>query len=101
MLELLLLVLAVILGTLLVTLLLLRLTRNRFKLLRLLPLIPVGILWGLAWYDYTSGGFFGDLAAFVDFIAGLLVLLGWALAFAIVFIKRRKTKCQNENCSGS
>lgn len=95
MLELILLILAVILGTLLLTLLLCRLTRNRLKFLRGLPLVGVGTLWGLAWYDYTSGGFFGDLAAFVDFIAGALVLLGWILAFVIVFLKRRKAKCQN------
>lgn len=101
MLELILLILAVILGTLLVTLLLCRLTRNRFKLLRLLPLLGVAALWGLAWYDYTSGGFFSDLAAFVDFIAGALVLLGWAVAFIIVFLKRRKAKCQNGENSDS
>lgn len=99
--ELILLILAVILASCLVTLLLCLLTRNRLKFLRFLPLLGVGALWGLAWYDYTSGGFFGDLAAFVDFIAGALVLLGWAAAFLIVFLKRRKTKCQNEENSGS
>lgn len=101
MLELVLLILAVILGTLLVTLLLCRLTRNRFKPLRSLPLLGVAALWAQAWYDYTSGGFFGDLAAFVDFIASLLVLLGWAVALVLVFLKRRKRKCPKEENSGS
>ena len=100
MLELVLLILAVILGTLLVTLLLCRLTRNRFKFLRSLPLLGVAALWAQAWYDYTSGGFFSDLAAFVDFIAGVLVLLGWAVAFIIAFLKRRNAKCQKEENSG-
>ena len=99
MLELILVALAFFLGGLLPTLLLCRLTRNRLKFLRFLPLLGVAVPWGLAWYDYTSGGFFGDLAAFGDFIAGVLVLLGWAVAFLIAFLKRRNAKCQKEESS--
>lgn len=101
MLELILLALAFFLGSLLLTLLLLRLTRSHLKPLRLLPLLGTAALWVLAWYDYTSSGWFSDLAAFADFIAGVLVLLGWAAAFIIVFLKRRRAKCQNGENSGS
>ena len=101
MLELILLALAFFLGGFLITLPLLRLTRSRWKVLRFLPLLGTAALWVLAWYDYTSGGWFNDLAAFLDFIAGVLVLLGWAAARIIVFLKRRKAKCPNEENSGS
>ena len=98
--ELVLLTLATILASFLVTLLLCHLTRNKFRSLRLLPLLPMVALWGQAWYEHTSGGFFGDLAAFVDFIGGLLILLGWGIALVLVFLKRRKAKCQKEEHSG-
>ena len=102
MLELVLLILALFLGGLLVTLLLLRLTRNRFKPLRLLPFLPVGYLWICAWQEYSAPGFFSGLAAFFNFFAGALILLGWGLAFLIVFFtKRRKAKCQKEENSAS
>ena len=100
-LELILLALAFLVGSLLVTLLLLRLTRNCFKILRLLPLAGVVVLWVLAWQDYNSAGWFSGLAAFADFAAGLLVLLGWGLAFAVLYWKRRRTRCRNEEDSGS
>lgn len=96
MLELILLALAFLLGGLLVTLLLIRLTRSRPKVLRLLPLLGTASLWALAWYDYTNGGWFSELAAFADFIAGVLVLLGWGLAFGITAWKRRSSRCPKE-----
>ena len=99
--ELILLILAFILVSLLVTLLLCRLTRTRLKFLRALPLLGVAGLWAQAWYDYNHGGFFGDLAAFVDFIGGLLILLGWVIALVLVFLERRKAKCQKEENSAS
>ena len=101
MLELIFLALALFLGGLLFTLPPLRLTRSRLKVLRFPPLMVTAAPCELAWYDHPSGGWFSDLAGLADFAAGLLVLLGWALAFLIVFRKRRKRKCQNGESSGS
>ena len=101
MLELILVALAFFLGGLLPTLLLCHLTRNFLKLLRHLSLLGTATMWWLAWYEYTNGGWFSELAAFADFVAGALVLLGWGLALGIARMKRRNAKCQTEENSGS
>ncbi len=86
--ELLLLALAFFLGGLFVQLLLLHLTQNRMKWLRFLTLAAPAGMCVLAWQDYTSSGFFSELAAFVDVCVGLLILLGWAAAWGIFKLKK-------------
>lgn len=86
MLELLLPALACFGGSGLVTLLLLRLTREKLRLLRLLPLLAAAALWVLAWQEARTPSIFGGLnglAALGKAIGGGLILLGWAVPLLI------------------
>lgn len=81
-------------GSWLVTLLLLRLSRERLRFLRLLPLLAVLALWALAWKEYHAPSLFGGLntlAALAKAAGGVFVLIGWAIPMMLHFWKRRRT----------
>ena len=91
--ELILLALAFLAGGFLAELLLLHLTKSRWKWLRALPLLAVAGLWWLAWIDYNRPTFFigmNELAAFVDVAAGTLILFGCGLAWLMFHRKNEK-----------
>lgn len=97
--ELILLALAFWAGGFLAELLLLRLTRTKWKVLRALPLLVVVGLWWLAWIDYNRPTFFigmNELAAFVDVAAGTLILLGYGLAGLVFHRKKKSSSFQAE-----
>ena len=92
--ELILLALGFLFGGFLVELFLLHCTKNHMKWLRFLPLAAVSWLWVSAWqnYHHSHALFIGlsELAALADAIAGVLILLGWGIAWGIY--KRKKYK---------
>lgn len=92
--ELILLALDFFLGGLLVELFLLHCSKTRMKWLRFLPLTAVAWLWVSAWqnYHHSHALFIGlnEFSALADIIAGLLILLGWGIAWGIY--KRKKYK---------
>mgnify|MGYP003374840507 FL=1 len=73
-------------GGLVLQLLLLRLTRNRFRFLRVLPLVVVGWQGFNALRAYGAGGLFiglNALAALVFLLQGGAFLAGWGLAWLL------------------
>lgn len=63
--------------------LLLYLSRNGRKWLRLLPLALPAVLVSLAWLELDSGSFLCELAAALWLILGLCALCGWGAAWAL------------------
>lgn len=93
MLELLLPACAFFFGSWLVTVLLLRLTREGFRVLRILPLLAALTLWMLAWKEYQTPSMFGGLntlAAVGKAAGGLFVLIGWAVPMMLSFWRGRR-----------
>ena len=93
MLELILFALAFVLGGFGGELLLLRMTREKWKGLRLLPLLASAGLCVYAWDVFRTPSMFGgldDLAGVAAVIAAVLVLLGWTLAQLAAYILGRK-----------
>ena len=80
--------LAIFLGGMVIQLWLLHLTQTRIIWLRFLTLAASAGRFVLAWVDHNSSAFFHELAAFVDLCVGLLILLGWGIAWGIY--KRNK-----------
>ena len=100
MLELILFALAFLLGGFGVELLLLRLTREKWKGLRLLPLLAVAGLCVYAWNVFRTPSMFGglgDLEGVAALIAAVLVLLGWGLAQLAAYISGKKTAMRKNN----
>lgn len=83
MLELLLFSLAFLLAGFGAELMLIRLTKNKWKWLQLLPLLVVAGLCVCAWDVFRTPSMFGglgDLEGVAAVIAAILVLLGWSAA---------------------
>ncbi len=63
--------------------LMLYLSRNGMKWLRLLPLTLLAVPVFLAWLELDSGGFLCELGAALWLIMGLCGLCGWGAAWAL------------------